>query len=167
MAVSEPLVSRVRELASNHCGIAEKKMFGCAAFLVDGSMSVGVHEDELIVRLSAADAAAALEQPGVRAFDLAGRPMKGWVLVSGPAIASAEGLAVWVARGLAWGATQPKRPGRRHVAARPDSAVRARPESGAPKWACAHRAASHPSAILRPSFGTVSGPTARPGSTFP
>ncbi len=116
MAISEILVSRVRELIAGTSGMAEKKMFGCAAFLLDGSMSIGVHDAELIVRLAPEAVPAALEQSGVRVFDLAGRPMKGWVLGSGPAIDSAEGLVGRVARGLACAAAQPKGGARRRSA---------------------------------------------------
>jgi len=46
-------------------------------------MTVGVHGDDLIARIAPKATPAALERPGVRPFDITGRPMRGWVLVAG------------------------------------------------------------------------------------
>jgi hypothetical protein len=39
-------------------------MFGGLAFLLDGNLACGIHGDELIVRLAAERAEAALAEPG-------------------------------------------------------------------------------------------------------
>jgi hypothetical protein len=75
-------------------------MFGGLAFLVNGNMAVGVHDEDLIVRLAPELTQEALAEPHVRVFDMTGRPMKGWVLVGPAATASADGLGPWVTRGL-------------------------------------------------------------------
>ena len=102
MAFDQQLADTLRELLEGQSGLVEKKMFGGLAFLVNGNMSVGLHGSDLIVRLPPEDTGAALAEPGTRIFDLTGRPMKGWLLVSGDAISERESLARWVRRGVAY-----------------------------------------------------------------
>jgi len=109
MAFDESLANRVRPLFAGTAGVVEKKMFGGLAFLLHGNMSVGVHGAELIVRIDPAQTEQALRQPGVRIFDITGRPMKGWLLVSAIALSQDADLATWVRRGLACAATLPKK----------------------------------------------------------
>jgi len=85
-------------------------MFGGVAFLVNGNMSVGIHNDELVVRLGPEETDAALKKPGTRIFDLTGRPMNGWILVSGPLLRNSKVLARWVHRGIAYASSLPKKP---------------------------------------------------------
>jgi TfoX/Sxy family transcriptional regulator of competence genes len=51
MAFDETLAARVRKKIGQRSDVVEKKMFGGVAFLLNGNMSVGVHGDELIVRI--------------------------------------------------------------------------------------------------------------------
>jgi TfoX/Sxy family transcriptional regulator of competence genes len=88
MAFDESLATRVRKKIGQRPDLVEKKMFGGVAFLINGNMSVGVHRDELIVRIDPDETESALKQPGTRVFDITGRPMKGWLLVGHPAIPS-------------------------------------------------------------------------------
>jgi len=80
MAFDEQLATSVRNELARRPGLVEKKMFGGVAFLVNGNMSVGIHGKELIVRIAPDATEAALKEPGVRIFDITGRPMKGWLL---------------------------------------------------------------------------------------
>ena len=102
MAFDEVLGDRVREL----CGLPEKRMFGGLAFLLDGNMAVGVIGDDLIVRLSKEEHAAALSEPGARPFDMTGRPMAGWLVVAGDVLDD-DVLESWVRRGVAFAETLP------------------------------------------------------------
>src|SRR5712691_3607415 len=81
MAFDERLAERIRGSLGRRKGLAEKKMFGGIAFLLNGNMCIGVHKTELIVRLAPEETAAALTQAHTRRFDLTGRPMKGWILI--------------------------------------------------------------------------------------
>jgi len=45
-------------------------------------MFCGVYKDYLILRLGEKQAEDALESPHVRPFDITGKPMKGWVMMS-------------------------------------------------------------------------------------
>jgi TfoX/Sxy family transcriptional regulator of competence genes len=100
MAFDEALAERVRATVAGVGGVVEKRMFGGLAFVVNGNMAVGVHGDDLIVRLAPDQTEEALAEPGVRVFDMTGRPMKGWVLVGPGALAGDEELGAWVTRGL-------------------------------------------------------------------
>jgi hypothetical protein len=104
MAYDEALAERLRDRLAATAGVVEKKMFGGLAFLTYGNMTVGVHGDDLIVRLSPNATESALARPGVRPFDITGRPMRGWVLVAGDHLDDAE-LDRWIADATAFVAT--------------------------------------------------------------
>lgn len=111
MAFDETLASRVRKRLGKRAGLSEKQMFGGIAFLLDGNMCVGVHGDELIVRLPPDDTDAALARPHTHPFDLMGRPMKslmkGWILVKPKGLATEAALGKWVAMGTKYAASLP------------------------------------------------------------
>jgi TfoX/Sxy family transcriptional regulator of competence genes len=109
VAFNEQLADSVRRELSRQAGLVEKKMFGGLAFLINGNMSVGIHGDELIVRIDPDATDAALQEPGARLFDLTGRPMKGWLLVGGSGIAEAKALEKWVHRGVEYASSLPKK----------------------------------------------------------
>ncbi len=107
MAFDEALAARVRGVLSASKGLAEKRMFGGIAFLVNGNMCCGVHGDELIVRLAPERAEDALDQPHVRVFDLTGRPMKGWLLIGPGGVANEDDLSSWVDQAMAFAGSLP------------------------------------------------------------
>jgi TfoX/Sxy family transcriptional regulator of competence genes len=107
MAYDEGLAERIRGVLDARSDVDERKMFGGIAFLVAGNMACGVMRDDLMVRMEP-DAAAALEsEPGVRRFDMGGRPMKGWLLVAPEASADDGDLERWVRRGEEFAASLP------------------------------------------------------------
>ncbi len=99
MAYNEPLAQRIRSLLARRQGMDERKMFGGVAFLLNGNMCCGVHKDDLIVRVAPEDYDAAVKRPHARVFDLTGKPMKGFILVSSKAYRSDETLKDWVTAG--------------------------------------------------------------------
>lgn len=100
MAYDEGLAQRVREVLVDEAGLTEKRMFGGIAFMLDGNMACAVTDADLMVRVGKESADALSEQPGVRISAMAGRPMKGWLLVSAQATEQDEALAGWVGRGV-------------------------------------------------------------------
>ena len=100
MAFSETLAERIRERMARRKDIEEKKMFGGVGFLLKGNMLVGVWKDSLIVRLGPEEGVLALKEPHVKAFDITGRPMKGWVLVEPAGIEDDEHLSGWIQRAV-------------------------------------------------------------------
>lgn len=98
MAYDEGLAHRLGDALGPLPGISTKKMFGSLVFLWHGNMLVGVLGDDLIARVGPEAQADALAQPGARVFDFTGRPMNGWVVVSGEAVAEDEALGDWIGR---------------------------------------------------------------------
>ncbi|HEX8120221.1 MAG TPA: TfoX/Sxy family protein [Solirubrobacteraceae bacterium] len=107
MAYDEALADRVRDVVGVRDGVVEKKMFGGVAWMVHGNMACAIVGDELLVRLSSEDYETALTEPGVRQFDMTGRPMRAFVCVGGAAIASDDGLAKWVDAGADYASSLP------------------------------------------------------------
>jgi TfoX/Sxy family transcriptional regulator of competence genes len=106
MAFDDALAERLRDHLPDATGINEKKMFGGLAFLTDGNMTVGVHGGDLIARIAPDDTDTALTEPGVRPFDITGRPMRGWILVAGEVLDDPL-LDRWVEQARAFVATLP------------------------------------------------------------
>lgn len=107
MAYDEGLAERIRERLGADPEISEKRMFGGLAFLHRGNMAVGVTGDDLMVRVGPDATDTALARPGARIFDMTGRPMRGWVVVDGTAVAEDEALGAWVDEGRAFAAGLP------------------------------------------------------------
>src|SRR5256885_13512689 len=95
MAFDERLADRIRGSLGRRKGLAEKKMFGGIAFLLNGNMRVGVHKSQLIVRLAPEETDAALAQPHTRRFDLPRRPMEGWIPVEQGGLKTNAKLGKW------------------------------------------------------------------------
>jgi TfoX/Sxy family transcriptional regulator of competence genes len=88
-------------------GLQEKRLFGGVGFLLSGNMACGVHKDSLIVRIPPEATAATLKRPHTRPFDITGRPMQGWILVSGEGCKSPRTLGTWVSQSLEFARSLP------------------------------------------------------------
>ena len=109
MAFDDDLANQVRELLAAREGVTERKMFGGIAWLVNGNMACGVLNDDLIVRLEHEESERALAEPHTRAFDVNGRPMRGFLFVAPDGIEAPEALARWVDAGASHAASlEPK-----------------------------------------------------------
>ena len=100
MAYDTELAKRVTAMMAGMAGFHEKKMFGGIGYLLDGNMACGVLKGHLIVRVGAEQQAACLARPHTRPFDVTGRPMQGWVMVSADGCRSDADLAAWIERGV-------------------------------------------------------------------
>ena len=81
-------------------------MAGIRPFLIGGHLTAGVYGDGLIARIGAQDMDAATAEPGVRRFDMTGRPMRG-IIVIDSAVLDDKALDRWIGQA------------RRHVAGLP------------------------------------------------
>ena len=81
MSNEETIARRVSKLLSRRPSLTERKMFGGICFMLNGNMCCGVLNDELIVRVTPDDYAAAMKRPRTRVLDFAGKAMKGFVVV--------------------------------------------------------------------------------------
>ena len=107
MAYDEGTAERLREVLAERDGVSERKMFGGLAFMLNGHMTVGLSNDDLMVRVGAEKHEEALAQPHARKMDFTGRPMKGYVFVDAEGYAEDEGLEAWVERGVNYTLTLP------------------------------------------------------------
>jgi TfoX/Sxy family transcriptional regulator of competence genes len=107
MAYNLDLAKRIRDHIGPTQGITEKKMFGGVAFLLHGRMALGVHRNDLIVRVGEADYQEALSHPGARPFDLTGKPMVGWVAVDAEGYQRESYFEMWVLKGVSFASSLP------------------------------------------------------------
>ena len=114
MAYDEDLANRLRAVLAHEPGVSEKAMFGGLGFLIDGRLAVGAgSQGDLMVRVDPADSASLTRTSGVQPFEMRGRPMTGWLRISGAALDGDEQLRSWVSRGLARArAVAPEQPAR-------------------------------------------------------
>jgi TfoX/Sxy family transcriptional regulator of competence genes len=107
MAYDEDLARRVRARLAGRPGVSEKRTFGGLGFLQDGNLAVGVQGADLLVRVGAAAADAALARPGVSQFVNSGRSMRGWVVVEAAVLVDDVALHDWVDEGHGFAAGLP------------------------------------------------------------
>ncbi len=102
MAYSELLADKVEKIVLEEPGFTMKKMFGGVCFLLRGNMACGVLNNDLIVRVGPADYDKCLALPQTKKFDITGKAMKGWVMVSFDDEKGLDDLQSWVKRGVAF-----------------------------------------------------------------
>jgi len=95
MAFDELPADRVRTRLQHVTGVSGRKMSGGLAVLTGGHLTVGVYGDGLIAGIGAQDMNAATAQPGVRPFDMTGRPMRGIVVIDST-VPDGKALDRWI-----------------------------------------------------------------------
>jgi TfoX/Sxy family transcriptional regulator of competence genes len=107
MAFSEALAQRVRDVLYPLATTHEKKMFGGLALMVGGNMTVGVIQNDLIVRVGLENYQAALDRPGADLFTPTSKPAAGWITVGPNGYQTDEDLKYWVELALEFVKTLP------------------------------------------------------------
>ncbi len=107
MAYDEGLAQRVREAMGELPGYVEKKMFGGVGFMLHGNMACGVNGEDLIVRVGPERYESALAGRHTRPFDMTGRPMRGWVVITAEGCAADQDLKAWVQQGVEYALSLP------------------------------------------------------------
>jgi TfoX/Sxy family transcriptional regulator of competence genes len=108
MAYDHELADRIRELVADEQGVAEQRMFGGLAFLINGNMSVAASsEGGLLVRMEPEEADALIDDERVRPMVMRGREMRGWLRVEATAVDAESLLEQWVARGVSYARSLP------------------------------------------------------------
>jgi TfoX/Sxy family transcriptional regulator of competence genes len=107
MAFNEALAQRVRDKLYPLTPAEEKKMFGGIAFMVSGNMTVGVLQDNLIVRVGLENYQASLRKSGADLFQPTGKPMAGWIMVAPEGHRTDEELKYWIELALEFVKTLP------------------------------------------------------------
>lgn len=110
MAYSEALANRIRELLGDEPGLAEQKMFGGLAFLINGNMAVAASgQGGVMVRLDPEDSDALVAATNARPMEMRGRPMRGWLRVAEADVTTEPELSSWVQRGLTYARSLPEK----------------------------------------------------------
>lgn len=91
---------RIEQLTSRLGDISKKKMFGGVGYLINGNMCFGIHKEYLIIRTSIEKANDLLKVEDVKPFDITGKPMKGWVMVSPDYVETEEKLLELLEQGI-------------------------------------------------------------------
>ena len=73
---------RIDRLTDRFGEIIKKKMFGGVGYLLNGNLCFGIHKEYLVIRTSIEKAEDLLKSEYVIPFDITGKPMKGWLMVS-------------------------------------------------------------------------------------
>jgi TfoX/Sxy family transcriptional regulator of competence genes len=114
MAYDEDLAARIRDLVIREAGVAEQRMFGGLAFLVNGNMAIAASgEGGLLVRADPEEADDLLGGEYVRPMEMRGRKMRGWLRVDAAAVSTKDQLEPWVARGVSYARSLPAKAPRR------------------------------------------------------
>ena len=105
MPFDELLAQRIRHILANEGDFSERKMFGGIAFMLGDMMCCGVLEDMLVARIGPERGQMALKKPHVKPMDFTGRPLKGYVYVTAPAIKKNTALTKWLQEAIAFVST--------------------------------------------------------------
>ena len=82
MAYDEELASKIQDRTKGWNSLESKKMFGGIGLLINGNMCVGTWKEFLILRVGETEATKLLQEKETKVFDITGKVMKGWVMVS-------------------------------------------------------------------------------------
>jgi TfoX/Sxy family transcriptional regulator of competence genes len=106
MPYDEDLADRVRDAVGRRTPFTEQKMFGGLAFMVNTHMAVGIHGDELMVRVGTAGYESALADGG-SPLTMGERTMAGMVGIDATRASDPATLEAWVDRGVDHALSQP------------------------------------------------------------
>lgn len=89
--------------------ITKKRMFGGIGYLMNGNMCFGIYKEFLVLRTSPEKAEELMKSEYFTPFDITGKPMKGWVLVSPDVLETEEQLLDRLRLGIGFVETLPRR----------------------------------------------------------
>lgn len=107
MVYNENLAQVIRESTGMIKSVVEKKMFGGIAFMVNGNMAVGVHKDNLVIRVNKDSHDEFLKRPHIKEFDITGRKMKGWLMLLPEGHSDQKALSNWIKEGIEFAKSLP------------------------------------------------------------
>jgi len=110
MAYDERLAGRIRELVSGERGVAEKKMFGGLAFLVNGNMAIAASgQGGVLVRVDPEQSDKLVSTTKAELMVMRGRSMKGWLRVADEDVRTEPQLRKWAQLGTAYARSLPSK----------------------------------------------------------
>ena len=84
MNAEDDLAARVGACLAGIEGVSEKTMFGGVGFMLHGNLIAGASKRGLLLRVGKDRHAAALAEPGMKAMEMRGRVMEGYVYADPP-----------------------------------------------------------------------------------
>ena len=107
--------------------VERRQMFGCPCAFAGGHLFAGVHQEDVMVRLGAAERTKLLAVAGARPFEpMPGRTMREYVVLPPRLHGEARALRRWIALALEYVVQLPAKPGRRKRALPNDEARKRR-----------------------------------------
>lgn len=107
MAYDEELGKRIKSVLEETTAFEEVKLFGGVGYMIRRNMACGVHKDMLVVRLEKEHYDRDIQLPITQPFDITGREMRGWMLVSPQGVEKEADLRHWVQTGVEFALTLP------------------------------------------------------------
>ena len=106
----EALVELFDALVPDVGGVERRQMFGYPCAFVNGNMFMGLHQNNMVLRLAAEDRTDFITTYNTEPFDpMGGRPMKEYPVVPEAMFEDDALLRDWVAKSLAYGSSLPKK----------------------------------------------------------
>lgn len=100
---SPELIARFMAATAGNPALQPRKMFGYPAVFASGRLCAGLHEENLILRLSEADRAKLARDGGGMAWSpISGRVMREYMALSPALVGDATKLRRWIARAIAF-----------------------------------------------------------------
>ena len=109
MPYNVDLEYRIDHLAGRLGNITKKKMFGGVGYLLNGNMCFGIHKESLVLRTISERADELLRNEYITPFDITGKPMKGWVMVSPDILETEDQLLDILQLGISYAETLPSK----------------------------------------------------------
>ena len=110
MPYDEDLADRIRELVAGEPHMAEKKMFGGLAFLVNGNMAIAASgHGGILVRVDPAKSDSLVAKTKAYPMEMRGREMRGWLRLDPAHVRTKRQLSEWVKRGTDYARSLPSK----------------------------------------------------------
>ena len=91
------LATRLHELTAAFYDLEETRMFGGLAYMMNGHICFALWDDYLVIRIGSESANKLVDNdPHARPFDLAGKTMKGWVMIATDALGEEDNLRNYI-----------------------------------------------------------------------
>mgnify|MGYP002391653370 CR=1 FL=1 len=101
------LVSTFENALPDDARVQRRQMFGYPAAFANGNLFTGLHQDDLMVRLTEADREKLKELGGTTFAPMPGRSMREYVVVPPAIVSDKRALKRWMARSLAFACALP------------------------------------------------------------
>ncbi len=109
MAYNTNLAEKIDSATVRWKGVEKKKLFGGICYLLKGNMAFGIHKDFLIVRVDKNLGEKSLKDRDIKPFDITGKPMNGWIMVSEAGWSRKAALTKWIEAGKRFALSLPEK----------------------------------------------------------